>query len=38
MDITRQKQADAEAQQQREELAHLSRVAALSAALGFPRA
>ena len=34
MDITRQKQADAEAQQQREELAHLSRVAALSALSG----
>ena len=34
MDITRQKQADAEAQKQREELAHLSRVAALSALSG----
>ncbi len=34
MDITHQKQADAEAQQQREELAHLSRVAALSALSG----
>ena len=34
MDITRQKQAGAEAQQQREELAHLSRVAALSALSG----
>ena len=34
MDITRQKQAAAEAQQQREELAHLSRVAALSALSG----
>ena len=33
-DITHQKQADAEAQQQREELAHLSRVAALSALSG----
>ena len=31
MDITRQKQAAAEAQQQREELAHLSRVATLNA-------
>jgi PAS domain S-box-containing protein len=31
MDVTHQKQASAEAQQQREELAHLSRVAALSA-------
>ena len=31
MDITRQKQADAEAQLQREELAHLSRVATVSA-------
>jgi PAS domain S-box-containing protein len=34
MDITRQKQAAAEAQLQREELAHLSRVAALSALSG----
>jgi len=34
MDITRQKRAEAEAQQQREELAHLSRVAALSALTG----
>jgi PAS domain S-box-containing protein len=34
MDITRQKQAAVEAQQQREELAHLSRVAALSALSG----
>ncbi len=34
MDITRQKQAGAEAQQQREALAHLSRVAALSALSG----
>jgi two-component system, LuxR family, sensor kinase FixL len=34
MDITRQKQAAAESQQQREELAHLSRVAALSALSG----
>jgi len=34
MDITRRKQAAAEAQQQREELAHLSRVAALSALSG----
>jgi two-component system, LuxR family, sensor kinase FixL len=34
MDITRQKEAGAEAQQQREELAHLSRVAALSALSG----
>src|SRR4029077_20802133 len=34
MDITHQKQADAEAQQQREELAPLSRVAALSALSG----
>ena len=34
MDITRQKQADAEAQLQREELAHLSRVATLSALSG----
>ena len=34
MDITRQKQAGAEAQQQREELAHLSRVATLSALSG----
>ena len=34
MDITRQKQADAEAQLQREELAHLSRVASLSALSG----
>jgi C4-dicarboxylate-specific signal transduction histidine kinase len=34
MDITRQKQASAEAQQQREELAHLSRVATLSALSG----
>ena len=34
MDITRQKQAGAEAQQQREELAHLSRAAALSALSG----
>jgi C4-dicarboxylate-specific signal transduction histidine kinase len=34
MDITRQKQAGAEAQLQREELAHLSRVAALSALSG----
>ena len=34
MDITRQKQAGAEAQLQREELAHLSRVASLSALSG----
>ena len=34
MDITRQKQADAEAQLQREELAHLSRVATLAAISG----
>jgi two-component system, LuxR family, sensor kinase FixL len=34
MDITRQKQADAEAQLQREELAHLSRVATLSVLSG----
>ena len=34
MDITRQKQADVEAQLQREELAHLSRVATLSALSG----
>jgi PAS domain S-box-containing protein len=34
MDITRQKQAGAEAQQLREELAHLSRAAALSALSG----
>ncbi len=34
MDITRQKQAGTEAQQLREELAHLSRVAALSALSG----
>ena len=34
MDITRQKQASAEAQQQREELAHLARVASLSALSG----
>jgi two-component system, LuxR family, sensor kinase FixL len=34
MDITRQKQADAEAQLQREELAHLSRVVSLSALSG----
>jgi signal transduction histidine kinase len=34
MDITRQKQAGAEMQQQREELAHLSRVATLSALSG----
>src|SRR4029077_19851229 len=34
MDITRQKQAGEEAQQLREELAHLSRVAALSALSG----
>jgi C4-dicarboxylate-specific signal transduction histidine kinase len=34
MDITRQKQAGAEARQQREELAHLSRVVALSALSG----
>jgi len=34
MDITRQKQAAAEAQQQREELAHLSRTASLSALSG----
>ena len=34
MDITRQKQAGAEAQVQREELAHLSRVATLSALSG----
>jgi len=34
MDITRQKQADADAQLQREELAHLSRVATLSALSG----
>ena len=34
MDITRQKQADAEAQLQREELAHLSRVTTLSALSG----
>jgi C4-dicarboxylate-specific signal transduction histidine kinase len=34
MDITRQKQAAAEAQLQREELAHLSRVATLSALSG----
>jgi two-component system sensor kinase FixL len=34
MDITRQKQAGAEAQLQREELAHLSRVAAVSALSG----
>ena len=34
MDITRQKQADVEAQLQREELAHLSRVATLSAMSG----
>ena len=34
MDITRQKQADAEMQEQREELAHLSRVATLSALSG----
>ncbi len=34
MDITRQKQAGVEAQLQREELAHLSRVAALSALSG----
>ena len=34
MDITRQKQAGAEAQLQREELAHLSRVATLSALSG----
>ena len=34
MDITRQKQAGVEAQQQREELAHLSRVATVSALSG----
>jgi len=34
MDITRQKQASAEARQQREELAHLSRVSTLSALSG----
>ena len=34
MDITRQKQASAEAQQHREELAHLSRVATVSALSG----
>jgi len=34
MDVTRQKQAGAEAQLQREELAHLSRVSALSALSG----
>jgi two-component system, LuxR family, sensor kinase FixL len=34
MDITRQKQADVEAQLQREELAHLSRVATVSALSG----
>ena len=34
MDITRQKQADAEAQLQREELAHLSRVATVSTLSG----
>jgi len=34
MDITRQKEADAEAQRQREELAHLSRVAALGMLTG----
>jgi C4-dicarboxylate-specific signal transduction histidine kinase len=34
MDVTRQKQAGAEASQQREELAHLSRVATLSALSG----
>jgi len=34
MDITRQKRADAEAQLQREELAHLSRVATLAAISG----
>ena len=34
MDITRQKQASVEAQQQREELAHLARVATLSALSG----
>lgn len=34
MDVTRQKQARVEAQQQREELAHLSRAAALSALSG----
>ncbi|MFL6547911.1 MAG: MASE1 domain-containing protein [Povalibacter sp.] len=34
MDVTRQKQADAEAQLQREQLAHLSRAAALSALSG----
>jgi PAS domain S-box-containing protein len=34
MDITRQKQADAEAQLQREQLAHLSRTATLSALSG----
>jgi two-component system, LuxR family, sensor kinase FixL len=34
MDITRQKQADAEALQQREQLAHLSRAATLSALSG----
>jgi PAS domain S-box-containing protein len=34
MDITRQKQADADAQLQREELAHLSRVASLGALSG----
>jgi len=34
MDITRQKQADAEAQLQREQLAHLSRVATLAAISG----
>jgi C4-dicarboxylate-specific signal transduction histidine kinase len=34
MDITRRKQAGAEAQLQREELAHLSRVATLSALSG----
>jgi PAS domain S-box-containing protein len=34
MDITRQKQASAEASQQREELAHLSRVSTLSALSG----
>jgi C4-dicarboxylate-specific signal transduction histidine kinase len=34
MDITRQKQADAEAQLQREELAHLSRVATVSVLSG----
>jgi len=34
MDVTRQRQADAESQQQREELAHLSRVASLNAMSG----